>query len=199
MRPGEPAAHLPGVLEPDPNGTTRHIGCVELDQRHALGGEQNRQPAKQGERVATDPEVAVGEQGGRPSAGTRQSVEHRPCQDQRPAVPGELDDVGGDVHTKYRYAAGRQSHSQPARSATDVQGRASASLEQAGIAGVGDGRPGMGRQCAGPAIGVAQQQRCGRVAQAGCVDRRDAGDRPADAHDRSPRPSRCPLTLPQQT
>lgn len=147
------------MLEPDPNGPAGYIRCVELDQHHPLRGEQGGQPPKQYEGVAADAEVAAGEQRRRPPAGARQSVEHRPDQDERAAVPGELGDAGSDVDTEHRQAAGRQSDGQPAGSATDVQGRTGASIEQARVAGMGGGGPDVYRQRAAQAVGIAQQQR----------------------------------------
>ena len=109
----------------------------ELDQDGAPGAQQPRDPSEQEDRVTTDPEVAVEEQGTPPPARAGDAVEDGPFEDRCPPGTCRTEHGRRHVESEHRDTSLRQGDDMAARSTADVEHGADGSVE--------DTRVGIGR------------------------------------------------------
>ena len=121
-------------------------GGGELDHDPTLGDEQLAGPVQQGDRVAADADVAVGEQGGLPAPLARQPVEDVAAQRGHAARHGSGRPASRRRRCRARRGPAGQRRGQPARAAADVEGVARAVREQLEVRLVGLPAPLVDRQ-----------------------------------------------------
>src|SRR5918996_407994 len=143
--PGEPLAAAALALQP-------HLRVLDatlwsnLHQGGPAGAEQLGTAPEHPNRLAADADVSVGEQDVRPSALARPAVEQGTAD--RHGAPGASPDDrrGHDVDAERGHAPDAERHRQAARTAAEVESRARAPVEQAGVAWQALGVPRLQRQ-----------------------------------------------------
>ena len=171
MGPAEPPACIAlVVLQAHDNGAAGAV-MVEFDERPAVRGEQVAYAGEQRDRIATNADVAVGEQHRVPPARPWQPGENRATQSRSPGRPRELDRHGRDVDAQRRGAASGQRGCEPPRPAADVENGPCRRLEQLVVAGAWQAPGGEVDRCVAsvgvpqPPPGERRGRTCGRRLQ----------------------------------
>ena len=118
----------------------------DVDDDAAVRRDQLASALEQGHRVAADPDVAVGEQGGLPPALARHRVEDAAAQGRDAAGAGLPDRLRHDVDAEHCVAGQGEGLGHPAGAAADVDRRTLAVREQGEVGRAGAGEPGMRRE-----------------------------------------------------
>ena len=132
---------------------------MRLDEKLTAGCEQRCAAAEQSSWFATDAQVVVHQQHGRPAALTGQRSEHITQQRRQPVLPGERDGRFRDVDTEGRDAAARQRGDEPAWPAANVEHRSTTLRKHRLIGGVDAGQPALDVQRDQLAVECTQVER----------------------------------------
>src|SRR5439155_26335040 len=114
---------------------TARPGWVHLDQDLAARREERVAAREQPSRIATDTDVAVGEQHMAPAALAGQRPEEAPAQRGGSPAAGLPDRLGRNVHTERGHPGGGERRRQPTRSTAGVQRRPRTTRQQTDVAG----------------------------------------------------------------
>src|SRR5437870_2351999 len=121
--PGEPGSGTVVVFETDGVSFGSCSWCCDLDECPTVNAEQLRDASQQRGGRAADPDVAVEQECGTPPSVTGYTVEDRPVQHWRAALPGDGERRERDVDAETHDAGLGERERVTCRSAADVEDR----------------------------------------------------------------------------